>query len=450
MTSLRVYGLVLVTTVGLGGAARADEFSLHATLATFAAASDNSFSDPEGMVSGGDAVINYQVRPGGLFTYHSHRAMHELGVDAGIDGVGFDYENLSVTGRAGWRATYMVSPLVDTEAGAGASAGRVNALASATAPNLGTGPGVVPTGNPEFFGADASQALSYRATPLLTLRQDGFARLSRTDAEPEYSRGYEVGGALNAYRTFKVTALGIRAQASWQRLQADMMGLVVDRDQLDVRGTANIRRDFSRHWSAAIEGGAVMLYPLAEGEKRVIQPLGSLDVMYFPEWGSAGLQIRHNVAPNLFLAQNEITDSATLTMALPLPYFEESRAMPRMTLLGAGGYARTRFIDAMTADTRLTFDVITADLAVTYAPRRNMTVSARIQFARQSSPDGPAVNNQLGFLRNAFIISFYGRWPDRVAAEMPPRSNRVRARDLTPVGDETTRGIDGVGGAEPR
>ena len=436
----------LAVALAIPASARADEFSLHVTLASSVAGSDNAYSDPEGMVTGSDATLAYGLRPGALFSYHSYRWAHEIAIESGLDGVGFEADGITLTYRGAWRGTYSIGPRTESEAGAGVSGGRVNALTTTVAPQMGTGPTVLPTGNPKFFGADANEQISYLATPLLSLRQFGFGRYSRTNAPPLFSRGLEVGGGLGGDRTFKVTSIGLQAQASFQRLFIEDMDVTeVDRDQLDLRGTARVRRDFSRHWSGAIEGGAVTLYPLRSMDKLIVQPLGGLDVSYFPDWGSANLNVRHNVAPNLFLAQNEITDSATVTMQLPLPFLAESRANPRMTFLGSTGYGRTRFIDSATGDTTLTFDVIASDLALTYSPERNMTIAARYQFARQSSPDGAAVEDAFGYLRNTLMVTFYGRWPDRLAHEMPVR-NRVRVRDLTPVGDETTRGIDGIGG----
>src|SRR5262245_24177518 len=122
--------LVAVAAVVLiPGVARADEFSLHALLSTQTAVTTNAFSTPDNATVSTDPSINYQIRPGFLFSYHTMRSIHELQADSGLDGNDFT-SNVTLTYRAGYRMTYSITPRSELEAGASLNGGRVNALAS--------------------------------------------------------------------------------------------------------------------------------------------------------------------------------------------------------------------------------------------------------------------------------------------------------------------------------
>jgi hypothetical protein len=283
-------------------------------------------------------------------------------------------------------------------------------------------------------------------TPLVAVRQNAFGRYVTTDAPGADTTGLDLGAGLGLDKAFKYTAVGVLAQASFQRLGAGMP--IVHQDQVDLRGTVRVRRDLSQNWSAAVEAGVVALVPLETGDQPVYQPIGAAELAYFPTWGSAGLAVRHSAAPNLFLAQNEVTDSAVINAALPLPFLRRSRFEPRMTFLTSTGAAHTRFINLADGSDLATFNVFHADAAVAYAPLENLTMSVRYQLVKQSNAEvsDPALM-MLGYVRHTVMFTFFGRWPARVASEMPVRGG-IRVNSFTPVGDANTTGVSGGGGAE--
>lgn len=435
-------------------AARADEFSLHALLSGQTAVTSNAFSTPDGSTDSSGASINYQIRPGFLFSYHTERSLHEVQVDSGIDGNDFT-SNVTLTYRGSWRMTYSLTPRSEAEAGAGVAGGRVNALATSQPANVG-GPSVLPTGQVDFLQADASEAVSYQISPRMSARESVFGRYlstkNRGEPPPPMSfntSGFDIGASLGGQRTFKVTAVSLELQSSFQRLGTEDppgSGLVVDRDQLDARGVLRYQRDFSEHVSGSVEGGVVSLIPLENGEKLVYQPLAAITAAYVPAWGSTALTVRHGVAPNLFLAQNEITDSVTVNAAVPLPIPGfGGRFAPQFAFLASTGYSRTRFLDLDDGSTRQKFNVIYSDLALQYTPKPSMSMALRYQFIRQSAvesdiPD-PALM-QLAYIRHTVMFTFFARWPDRVAAEIPVKS-QLRVRDITPLGEDVNNGIQG-------
>jgi hypothetical protein len=456
LRALGVAVVIVIASIVAVPAVRADEFSLHMLLSSQTAVTTNAFSLPEGGTASSDPSLNYQIRPGFLFSYHSRRSLHELQLESGLDGNDFT-SNVTLTYRAGWRATYSIGPRTEFEATASANGGRVNALSTTLPANMG-GPQVLPTGQVEFFSADANESVNYLVTPLLSVREFAFGRFLLTDNQdevappppalpPRDTTGFELGGGISGERTFKVTAISAQIQTAFQRLGIEepaFSGMFVDRDQIDVRGTVRVRRDFSLRWSGAVEGGVVALVPREAGEDLLYQPIGTLEVAYFPTWGSAGLTVRHNVAPNLFLAQNEISDSATVNAAIPLPYLG-TRYQPKLSVLTSTGYSRTRFVDLEDGGNRAKFDVIYSDVAFQYTPKPSMQLAVRYQFIRQSdteTPDPDPMLQQLAYIRHTILFTFFARWPDRLAAEMPIRS-QLRVRDITPVGEEPGTGITG-------
>src|SRR5688572_23383481 len=127
--------------------ARADEFSLHALLSTQWAGSDTTFEDG----SGSPFQWSYQVRPGLLFSYNARRHSHELTVESGVDGAGFESEGISLGFRGALRSVFSISPRVDGETGATISGGRTNAFTITAPANMG-GPNILPSNQSEYLG----------------------------------------------------------------------------------------------------------------------------------------------------------------------------------------------------------------------------------------------------------------------------------------------------------
>jgi hypothetical protein len=443
-------GLPLVVGLGVAsapGVARADEFSLHVLLNGQSGVTSNAFNAPPGGEGASDASLTYQVRPGVLWTYHSHRSTHELSAEVGVDGYDFT-DNLTVTAHGAWHASYSISQRSELEGGLGVNAGRVNALAtvfSSAPPGSG---GVLPTGQVDFYSVDGSQTIGYELTPLWTVRQESFARYLVTDADMTDTVGYEAGLGFNVDRAFKYTAVGARVRGAFQRLGTTIDPLpTVNQDQLQGQATLRVRRDFSENWAGAVEGGVDVLYPLEEGQETHYQPIGSLEVGYFPQWGTATLSVRHSVAPNLFLAQNEITDSAAINATMPLPWLARSRFDPKLTALGSIAAGHTRFLDLSDGSDRASFNIVSADLAVQYTPEENLIYALRYQVANQSDADTDSTDPMLatlGYVRHAVLFTFSGRWPGRTAAEFPARNN-IQVNGLDAVGNASGSVIRGAG-----
>jgi hypothetical protein len=153
----------------------------------------------------------------------------------------------------------------------------------------------------------------------------------------------------------------------------------------------------------------------------------SASLNYVPEWGTASLQVGRAVTANPFIAQQTVTESAGLSLTLPLPWFNRDRASdnPEWTASGALGGARSRVLNADTGD--LTGSIINGlfDLALSYVPREEMTFSLRFQHTRQKTLDAPVGMNGIAelpsFSRSTLLFNFTYRYPGRVITQLPPR-----------------------------
>jgi hypothetical protein len=438
--------VVVVVALALAPPARADEYSLHALLSTQLSGSDSTFEDG----TGADAVVGYQVRPGVQLTYNARRHMEELLVEAGVDGAGITTEGVSLGYRASLRSVFNLTPRLDGNLGVTATGGLTNALTTTAPANVG-GPTLVPSNQSEYVGIEGSQGLGYILSPRMTARETAFGRYFQTVGGEFDTVGYELGGGLGIDRTYQVTAIGVEGRASWQRLGSDEVtpGFLDYREQIDVRGTLRIRRDFSERWSGAVDAGVLYLIPRQANEDPVWEPLAGAELAYFPVWGAAMLAVRHTAGPNLMLAQNEVSDSVVVNAALPLParWLGSTRQQPRLTFLTSTGAAYTRFSDNLSGLPAGRFTVFHADAAFQYLPKPHLAFSLRFQFISQTSTED-VVNpmmQTLGYTRNTVLFMFAGRWPERLAVEMPVQ-NRTRAREITPVGDDATTGLSSGGG----
>ena len=438
--------VLVLGVVALAPPARADEYSLHALLSTQLSGSDSTLEDG----TGSEAVLGYQLRPGLQLAYNARRHMEELMLEVGVDGAGITTEGVSLGYRAALRSVFNLTPRLDGDLGVTATGGRTNALTTTAPANVG-GPNILPSNQSDFVGVEGNQSLGYILSPRMNARQSAFGRYFQTVGGEFDTVGYELGGGIGIDRTFQVTAIGIEGRASWQRLGSDEVvpGFLDYREQIDVRGTLRIRRDFSERWSGAIDAGFLYLIPRQAGEEAVWEPLAGAELAYFPIWGSAMFSVRHTAGPNLLLAQNEISDSAVVNAALPLPvkWLGSTRQQPRLTFLTSTGAAYTRFADNVSGMSAGRFTVFYADAAFQYLPKPHLAFSLRFQFVSQTSTEDviDPMMQALGYTRNTVLFMFAGRWPNRLAVDMPVQ-NRTRAREITPVGDDATTGLSSGGG----
>jgi len=435
--------------------AAAQSTSWHGTVSGDVAVTDNVFAAPSG---DRDGDLFFQLRPGFLFAYNARRMMHDLSIDAEIVHYAFNSRIPSVSGRGGWRGMFLPGPRSQVMTQLNAGSGLLTALSSRLSADE-TMINLSPASQVSYMSADGSEYLSYTLTPELRLSQSLFGRWNRSEDNADEidpmtmsttSESAEAGMTLAIDRDFESNALSVEVGATVLRLEriAPMnaaMGSRLDR-QLNPRGRAQWRHDIDRRLSFGVDGGLVLVFPFGEdpynpGEERRsgIFPIMGAQFALTEVWGRATMMIRRDVTPSMFLAQNTVNDSATLSAALPLPWLAGSRRAPRLVGVGSVGIQRTQLINSVTSDTESSIGAARLDLSALYAPKAGVTYGLRYELQYQTGDDRAVMAVQ-GFFRNTIYFTFSLRYPDDVAVSLPRRrtgnSARADRQDLAPVGAE--------------
>jgi hypothetical protein len=247
----------------------------------------------------------------------------------------------------------------------------------------------------------------------------------------------EVGGNLGLERTFRQDTIALDASVSYLRLEriappGAVLGSKLDH-QINPRATVQWRHDIDREWSVNADGGVVFVNPVGTDKynpdmkhKGGTFGVFGAQLVYVEPWGRALLSARRDVAPNLFLAQNTIDDAVNFQLALPLPWLEETRRVPKLAALGSVGVARTQLINSDTGSTEGDFKVAHMDVSVAYTPTPGQTYGVRYELMYQTG-DAAAVMAIPAYLRNTLYVTFALRFPDRVAGEVPKRPKIMRS-----------------------
>ena len=402
---------------------------------------DRTKQDPTGS-------IFTNVRPGMLFTFNAPRMIHEL-----VTEVDFLYyfgrTQPNVTFRGDWKAFFLPSPRSEVTLGATGSRGQLNALSAGTISNenplLITPEGKVNTNN-----ASATQNASWVATEFTRLFQRSFSRYTTTeDTDPMSlvtTESYEFGGGVGWDHRLRYDSFIVEVGGSYVYMRKDdpMMVQMGDRldKQLNPRGVVVWQHDWNRQWSTNVDVGVVYVNPLFNltgDTKPAPFPIAGVVGAYTDVWGRAQLQARRQVTPNLFIAQNTVSDSVSATFAMPLTWFDrdQRKRAPRVVGIGTLGADRTQLIDPLLGEATGDFKVLRLDLSVGWQPRPGQTLGLRYEVTKQF---GGSTSEQVipSFLRNTFYFTFSLRWPEDVQVRVPRRNQSVRAdkSDLAPIGSE--------------
>lgn len=411
----------------------AGNYSVHVLGTAEASWTDNLFAVPDDSADPlppheSDVLIRF--RPGVLTTYETPRTIHnvEYTLDANLY---LDHtEARSIGHNLIARGFYLTSPRSEVQTSLGISTGMLAALSTRQTPSEGQ-PVARGSGNGEFWSIDASQGLNYAATRDLRVTQGlQVHRLSSTDALGAETHGTDLGASLGVDRGWRQSALAVQTGARYVILTQGL----TDNRSIHSSLAVSFRRDLSRRWSSLADAGVAWIAPIDE-DAHTVQPTFGLNLSYAPEWGAAGFQVRRALAPNLYLAENTITDTAIANASLPLPWLTDDPNLPTLTVGGVLGAGRSQVIrgDVIAS----TVNVVFGDLAVTYAPRGDLTFVVRAQHQRQIPGESTTMMAALEYDRTTVITSVTWRFPERLAADIPMRDSlRVDRRDNTPVGEE--------------
>ena len=370
---------------------------------------------------------------------------HEVQIDADINAYTQHSEAFAVTTHGTWKSLFFVSPVTELQLGAGGQLGTLNALSARSPADQGL-VGVVPPGNVDLAGADASEALSHDLDADWRVGQTASSRwLKTTDtsgAADLVTSTIDASGGGSATRSFREDAFTGDLGASYLVFHNGSASNDQP-NQITSRARLQWRHDLAPSWSSLLEAGGVAVKATTGGGSPITEPVGGATLTYTPLWGQAAVSVRRDVAPNLFIAQNTVTDSASANLSLPLPWLRRIKQEPTTYFAASGGYTRTRLIDANGGGTQGRFDSWLGDASLQYNPRRNVGFALRYQFVRQSGDDSSAAVIS-GFARNTITVSVSLRFPDRIVAAVPRRgSQRADGADLTPIDGTVNTSVNG-------
>lgn len=420
----------------------AGDRSVHAAVSGYLAFTDNVFSAPSDAdaaeldTSGPEADLYLRVKPGIVYTFLSRRFVHALTGDIEIDAYATHRDSFGLASHVAWNAVIAASEFAEIVVGAAGSVGTTNALSTRSTADA-TRFQLLPIGNSDVITIDAAQSLTITAGEATQVSQTAGANLAQIGTGSTGSRGVQLSAGLGIDRSFRVNAVGITASGSYVALNEDLGADSQRRDLFNVSGVARWRRDLGRSWNSAVDGGVATVLSAVPGDRVIVSPVFGGQLSYAPDWGSAAVQVRHTVAANLFLAQHTMSDSVSINALLPLPWVSVDQRNPEFRMLGTMSGERIRLIDLATDDTDARLQLIAADIALAWQPRSNLDVSLRYQYLRQTV-DGMPIAEVFAYSRNTVLITFGGRWPERLAGEVPLRSSlRVDRRGMEPIGGAT-------------
>lgn len=428
--------------LGSAAPAHADGYSLHALINIRNGWTDNLQSaESETSTPPKQADFYTQLVPGFLGTWEKPRLIQELFYEAEANLYLEASEGASLSHRGGWRGFFLLSPLSEMTTSVQVSGGQLNTFNTWGQSQTGE-PVYLPSAQSTFAMVEAREQYTRQLSRPLRMTQTGAARVFSSIAEgaPERSTGYEaqLGGGLD--RSWNYNALGLNVQGTYAVLGAG----TDDPTQSTFIGlTGSWRRDLSHRWSTMVDVGATAIIPIESGDELSYGPTAGLQIGYYPQWGSAGLNLRRSIAPNVFLQANTINDMATLNAWLPLPWLARDPRQPRLTVGGSVGAGWTQLIDPNTGQEYSGSSVRLADVGLGFEIRDQMHTGLRYQYLDQDIDEDAAANLMLANLRDyerhTVLLTFYARWPARVAAEVPIRASlRVDRSNVTPVGEEAS------------
>jgi hypothetical protein len=443
---------IAFVTLLLASEAHADHTSVHVTASGDVAVTDNVFSVPRDSNPESDAYT--QVRPGVLFTWETPRMIQVLEADAEVlEYATHNNTDPSFTLAGRWEALFLPTPRSQLGLGADASNGHLNALTARNTPDQ-TSVNVVPAGSAEVRNADATEFLSWQATKETRTNQQAYVRWAATNDDavmPTTTDSVEVGLGLGFDRTFTRDDFGLQVGGSALRLEriapaGSTAGSRLDQ-QLNPTATGSWRHDYTKHWSTSLSAGLVYVNPygtdphnpMAMDRRAAAYPVYGGTLAYTDVWGGATLTAARGVSPNLYIAQNTVSDGVTAKILLPMPWLDSRprNGDPLFTALGSLGVERTQLVDPDTSDLQGSFQLARADIGLQWQPRASVKYTLRYEFVYQH---GDAIASAItpSYYRNSLFFEFAFRYPEIVATQVPRTNGSVRADggDLAPVGAE--------------
>lgn len=429
-------------------AARADRVSVHYLLSGSLSVTDNEFAVPSD--DGPEADVYLQIRPGILLTTEGARMMNELLAQVELLEYARHAGDPTYSAFGSWKGVFAPGPRTELTATADGAIGKVTSISASTPADSGVVE-ITPGGATTVEAADATETMRYEVTPELRITQTAYARWADTDdnASMPTTTSSVVGGVgMGLQRVFHHDTISLDLAGEFWRLErlappGDLEGNHLEH-QLNPRATLTWIHDLNREWSFNLQAGVEYVNPIgtdpyatagAEADQpSKLYPIGSAVVAYSDSWGRASLRVGRSVAPDLYIAQNSITDSAVATLSLPVAWLDANKHAhdPKLALVGTFGVDHSQLLDSDTGASIGNFWVGHADVGLLWARTQSQTFGLRYQFVYQrgnADGDATAVVDAVApsFHMDTVFFTFAMRYPNDVLPRPLPVGQSFRA-----------------------
>ncbi len=388
---------------------------------------------PGGRIADEQGILTLGV----LFTSALARAQQQLSYDFYGQLYFHHIDDSTYANRLTWRGVFDTSRTTMLRLNVAVTQARVNSLL-AGASSGSTVPTLTNNNNDQAITAVAGASLLWdiraRTRLIASAGFDALISLGQTE-----TNSYLVTTAVDFEQLWRRDAFGLQLGVD-ETIFGDTHGAVTRADGttdrngvlspgyqlLLLRALVSWRRDLNAFWSVHLAAGVVGgLRPDDGGSGTIVQPAGEASLRYFDKYLGAELQYRHDVAPNVLVAQAFLIDSATLRINAPLG---------QTTHLTAGASAGYQYNQGLLSDGTLSgsAQVALADATLGYSPRAGIALYARYQFAKQLDVHPGIAYSAPPFVRHFATVGVTFAYPPTSAVPAPSRvGSRVDGSDGT-------------------
>lgn len=447
----RTWCAVAVVVVAVPAAASAQHWSAHVEGVAQAGWTDNIISSPDDddpTTPEPEADIYYQIQPGARFAYESPRTIQQLTYGFSAYLYQEHSEANSYNHNLRYGLFWLTGPRSEMTFHVGGATGQVNTFQLGGDPSMG-GVDPVPGGTSTYYQLEAGQMARLQIDPNWRATEELSTRLFTSQAELGMATtetfGYDIGLSLGGDRSWAEQGIGFTVSSHFISLQQEGEGVPDEdedpRDQVNVGLEIGYRRDLSRQWAGRLHAGVTALIPIdQEDASTAFQPTAGATANYFLQRGGTFTFLaERSVAPNLYIAENTVATHFLVNAWYPLRWRAHAPLDPLFAVGGSAGYQRGHRIDLTDNTLSSAWNVYLADAAVFITPQSvPLRISVRYQFVYQDGVDDGSLPVAFpSYMRNTVMITVGGRYPTRVAAEVPIREGlRVDGSDLRPLGDQ--------------
>ncbi len=402
--------VLLLLLSASAGTARAQNWAVSARASGTTGASDNILNTDDSATAGMAGPISdlfYQVQPSLVGDYEAPRTRHRLTYVFDAFFYQQNSEANTTSHYASWLTRWLVSPRSELQVEASADAGQVSTFLSETQPQAAN-VALVPRGDLNFRRVSMVERFRWRATPTLRLSQEYAMRASSTNiAGEQQTSGKEIVATAGADKQWKRDSLGVEVAASLVDLrQLATIAVPMSQTQTDINlaTMTRWRRTLSPGWSSMLGAGVAVTSVDTPRASERLRPIADAELVYTRDWGGAALTYTRVVEPNLFVAQETVSDSLGLRGRLPLPWLRRRPDVATLALASSASVQRGTGFEMDTGDTIGSWTTYMFDVQFTWAAADNLQVGVRYQFADQNG-DSSLVPS---YTRNTGMVTVSG------------------------------------------